>query len=209
MNVKRMLVLMLLVCFAALAPAASARQDDGANPSSIDSATVARKLSSPNPLERRAAAEELARLAAVEHRRLVEGYRVQEKDSRVRLAMDWALYRMGKNESLFALVRALDDKKSADQSLSYLKQLEGPEPLYVFLERVNGNTEIRLLEAFAAVGDAGTLDKIKPLIESRDPGIADAAKFAEREINIRLQERPTVEPKRRRRVEKPEGSNPF
>lgn len=209
MNVKRILVLMLLVFFLGLTPAAFARQDDGASPSSIDSATVARKLSSPNPLERRAAAEELARLAAVEHRRLVEGYRVQEKDSRVRLAMDWALYRMGKNESLFALVRALDEKKSADQSLSYLKQLEGPEPLYVFLEHVNGNTEIRLLEALAAVGDAGTLDKIKPLTESLDSGIADAAKFAEREINIRLQDAPTVEPKRQRRVGKPEGSNPL
>jgi HEAT repeat protein len=161
---------------------------------------VARKLSSRNPSERRAAAEELARLVAVEHRRLVEGYRAQERDARVRLALDWALYRMGKNESLFPLVAALDEKKQAAQVVAYLKQLEGPAPLYVFLTRVNGNTRIRLLEVLAAVGDRDTLEKIKPFTESLDPGIAAAAQFAEREIGIRIDESPTVEPKRQRKV---------
>jgi hypothetical protein len=142
----------------------------------------------------------LARLAAVEHRRLAEGYRAQEKDARARLALDWALYRMGKGESLFLLVGALDEKKQAEQAVAYLKQLEGPEPLYVFLGRVNGNTQIRLLEVLAAVGDRATLEKILPYTQSLDPLIADAAKFAEREINIRVEETPAVEPKRQRKT---------
>jgi hypothetical protein len=197
----RLIVVMLCVLLAeAFTPARIVAQDEAGGPSRIDSATVARKLSSQNPLERREAAEELARLAAVEHRRLVEGYRAQERDARVRLALDWALYRMGKNESLFALARALDERKLAGQSVAYLKRLEGPEPLYVFLNHVNGNTEIRLLEVLASVGDRGTLERIRPFTESLDPGIADAAKFAEREINIRLQEQPVVEPKRPRKV---------
>jgi hypothetical protein len=168
--------------------------------SAQDSSAVARKLSSRMASERRAAAEELARLAAVEHRRLAEGYRVQEKDERVKLALDWALYRMGKNETLFQLVGALDEKKRAEQSVAYLKQLEGPEPLYVFLGRVNGHTQARLLEVLAAVGDRGTLEKIQPYTQSLDPLIADAAKFAEREITIRVEETPAVEPKRERKV---------
>jgi hypothetical protein len=200
MSSKRVLTLALLLLFAALAPARASAQDESANPSAIDSATVARKLSSRNPVERRAAAEELARMAAAEHRRLTEGYRAQERDSRVRLALDWALYRMGKNEALFEVVDALDSKRSAEQSVGYLKQIESPEPLYVFLGRVNGNTIIRLLEVLATVGDGATLERIKPYTESLDPGIADAAKFAEREIGIRLQEQPTVEPKRPRKV---------
>jgi hypothetical protein len=200
MSNKRVLTLALLLLFAALAPARAAAQDESANPSAIDSATVARKLSSRNPVERRAAAEELARMAAAEHRRLTEGYRAQERDSRVRLALDWALYRMGKNEALFEVVGALDSKRSAEQSVGYLKQIESPEPLYVFLGRVNGNTIIRLLEVLATVGDGATLERIKPYTESLDPGIADAAKFAEREIGIRLQEQPAVEPKRPRKV---------
>ena len=207
-----LLTLMLLLSIGAHSPAVKAAkalaQDDAGNPAKADSATVARRLSSQNPLGRREAAEELARLAAAEHRRLVEGYLAQEKDARVRLSMAWALYRMGKNESLFALVRALDGKKLAEQSVAYLKQLEGPEPLYVFLDRVNGNTEIRLLEALASIGDRATLERIKPFTESLDPLIADAAKFAEREIGIRLQEQPAVEPKRPRRVGETNESQP-
>lgn len=202
---KFVLTVALLSLLAAHAPAAA--QDDPAAPA-VDSAAVARKLSSRNVFERRAGAEELARRASVEHRRLAEGYRVQEKDDRVKLALDWALYRMGKNESLFPLVRALDEKKQAEQAVGYLKQLEGPDPLYVFLTRVNGNTQIRLLEVLASVGDRNTLEKIQPFTESLDPGIADAAKFAEREINIRLEETPAAEPKRQRKVGSVDESQP-
>ncbi len=180
-----------LVCLVLLAPAAALGQD---------SASVSRRLSSRVAAERRGAAEELARLAAVEHRRLVEGYRVQEKESRVRLALDWALYRMGKRESLFPLVRSLDSKKHAEQAVGYLRQLEEPRPLYVFLDRVNGNTQIRLLEVLAAVGDRDTLERIRPFTQSLDPGIADAAKFAEREISIRIEETPKPDPRRQRRT---------
>lgn len=173
---------------------------DSASAMRPDSAAVARRLADRSPFVRRQAAEELARLVAVEHRRLVEGYRVQEKDDRAKAALDWALYRMGRGESLFPLVDALDSKKLAEQVVSYLRQLETPDPLYVFLERVNGNTRIRLLEVLAGVGDEGTLERIKPFTASLDPGISDAAKFAEREITIRLEDRPSVEPRRERKV---------
>ena len=205
MKSKRVSILVLSILFwsqaQAFVPArVGTRQDEPGRSTGVTSAEVARKLSSRSPFERRKAAEELARLAAVEQRRLAEGYRVQEKDARVKLALDWALYRMGKNETLFQLVGALDEKKQAEQSVAYLKQLEGPEPLYVFLGRVNGNTQIRLLEVLAAVGDRATLEKIQPYTQSLDPLIADAAKFAEREITIRVEETPAVEPKRERKV---------
>ncbi|HEY0171842.1 MAG TPA: hypothetical protein VGB98_12525 [Pyrinomonadaceae bacterium] len=204
MKRKLVLTFALLSFFAA---GASAQDEPSGAPPFVDSAAVARKLSSRNAFERRAAAEELARLASTEHRRLAEGYRAQEKDSRVKLALDWALYRMGRNESIFPLVDALDEKSRAEQSVAYLKQLEGPDPLYVFLDRVNGNTRIRLLEVLAAVGDRATLEKIKPFTESLDPLIADAAKFAEREITIRVEETPAVEPKRQRKAGKVESNS--
>jgi len=206
MNHKRLLTLALLSLLAMQAHASA--QDDPPGAPAVDSAAVARKLSSRSPVERRAAAEELARLASVEHRRLAEGYRAQEKDTRVKLALDWALYRMGKDESLFPLVDALDEKKQAEQVVAYLRQLEGPAPLYVFLSRVNGNKQVRLLEVLASVGDRDTLERLKPFTESLDPGIADAAKFAEREINIRLEETPAAEPKRQRKVGSVDESQP-
>ena len=205
MRSRRVSILVLLVLVggqvrASVPARVGTPQDEASRAAGADSSAVARKLSSRVAAERRAAAEELARLAAVEHRRLAEGYRAQEKDARARLALDWALYRMGKGESLFLLVGALDEKKQAEQAVAYLKQLEGPEPLYVFLGRVNGNTQIRLLEVLAAVGDRATLEKILPYTQSLDPLIADAAKFAEREINIRVEETPAVEPKRQRKT---------
>lgn len=200
MNSKRVLTFALLSLFVTQAHASASAQDDPSNAPAVDSASVARRLSSRSAAERRAAAEGLARLASVEHRRLAEGYRAQERDARVRLALDWALYRMGKDESLYPLVRALEEKKQAEQAVGYLRQLEGPAPLYVFLARVNGNTQIRLLEVLASVGDRDTLERLRPFTESLDPGIADAAKFAEREISIRLEETPAAEPKRQRKV---------
>lgn len=203
MRSTRVFILVLLILVGCQARASvPTRQDEPGGSTGVSSAEVARKLSSRIASERRGAAEELARLAAVEHRRLAEGYRAQEKDSRVKLALDWALYRMGKNETLFQLVTALDEKKQAEQAVAYLKQLEGPEPLYVFLGRVNGHTQARLLEVFAAIGDRSTLEKIQPYTQSLDPLIADAAKFAEREITIRVEETPAVEPKRERKVGK-------
>ena len=205
---KSRTILTLALLSLVITPSLVRAQDEPSKAPGADSSAVARKLSSRSPFERRKAAEELARLAAVEHLRLAEGYRAQERHSRVKLALDWALYRMGVKETLFELVRALDEKGRAEQSVAYLKQLEGPEPLYVFLGRVNGLTQIRLLEVLAAVGDRGTLEKIKPFTQSLDPLIADAAKFAEREITIRVEETPAVETKRERKVGNAEDAQP-
>lgn len=205
---KRKTILTLALLSLLITPALARAQDEPSKAPGADSATVARRLSSKLVSERREAAEELARTAAVEHRRLAEGYRAQEKDARVKLALDWALYRMGKNETLFELVDALDEKNRAEQAVAYLKQLEGPEPLYVFLGRVNGRTQTRLLEVLAAVGDRATLEKIQPYTQSLDPLIADAAKFAEREITIRVEETPAVEPKRERKVGNADDTQP-
>ena len=157
-------------------------------------------------MQRREAAEELARAAAVEHLKLVEGYRVQEKDARVKLALDWALYRLGRPQALFPVVDALDTPR-AEQAVQYLSGLDGPTPLYVFLDRVNGKTQIRLLEVLARVGDSATLEHIKPFYASLNPTMADAARFAEREITIRLEETPKEDPKRPRQTGKKEDDD--
>jgi len=170
--------------------------------SATNSSEVARQLGNRDAQVRRSAAEELARRAASDEGKMVAGYRAQEKDARVRLALDWALYRFGNSEKLFAVVSALDSSRS-EQAIEYLKQLETPESLYKILPRANGNTQIRLLEVLASVGNEETLEHLKPYVNSVDSGISDAAKFAEREINLRITEPPPTTPSRRRQV----GSN--
>jgi HEAT repeat protein len=163
------------------------------------SAAAQKQLASRDSLVRQRAAEDLARLADTSNRKLLEGYRLQEKNARVRLALDWALYRIGKTEALFAIVRALDSQR-ADQANAYLTTLETPEPVYFFLGRMNGNMQIKLLEVLAKIGDTGTLDKIQSYRESPDPKIAEAAQLASREIEQRLGQTPANTSTRPRQV---------
>ncbi|HJR07127.1 MAG TPA: hypothetical protein VJ842_07715 [Pyrinomonadaceae bacterium] len=185
----------LLILAASISHASAARQDDAPQ---ADVNVLMRRLTDRDALVRQRAAEELARLAATPQRKLVEGYRLQEKNARVRLALDWALYRMGKPDALYTVVRDLDSTRY-NQSEAYLAELETPDPLYSILPRVNGNTQIKLLEALARAGNADTLQVVEPYASSPDPRIADAARFATREITRRLNAPQAPDTKKRTR----------
>ena len=170
-----------------------------------DPADFAKQLSSPDANVRRRSAEALARLAATDQRKLVEGYQLQEKNKEVRLALDWALYRMGQSEALYRIVRDLDSGRQ-DQAIGYLAELESPDVLYPFLKKENNPPRVNagLLNALGRIGDAQTLDLIKPFRESHQPYVAEAAEIAHDEIEKRLGEPATGETRvRPRTVEKP------
>lgn len=197
--------LILLLIFACAAIIAHAQGNDNESNPQDPAMLAAKQLSSRDPLVRQHAAEELARLEATDQRRLVEGYRLEEKNQRVRLALDWALYRFGKKEALFPVLSALDSSRS-DQAQSYLVTLDNPEPLYFFLDHVNGNTQVKLLDILAKVGNQETIARIKPYKESFDPMIVKAAKKAERAIEKRLAEMPANTNTRPRQVGNGESS---
>ena len=170
-----------------------------------DPAEFAKQLSSADPHVRQRSAEALARLAATDQRKLVEGYQLQEKNKDVRLALDWALYRMGKAEALYSVVDDLDSGRQ-QQAVDYLSELESPDLLYPFLKRANNAPRINagLLKALGRIGDAQTLDLIKPFRESHQPYVAEAAEIAHDEIEKRLGEpAATTTRARPRTVEKP------
>ena len=168
-------------------------------------AEFAKQLGSTDAHVRQRSAEALARLAATDHRKLVEGYELQEKNKEVRLALDWALYRMGKAEALYNVVDDLDSGRQ-DQAVGYLSELESPDVLYPFLKRTSNAPRISagLLKTLARIGDAQTLDLIKPFLESHQPYVAEAAEVAHDEIEKRLAEpAATTTRARPRTVEKP------
>jgi len=168
-------------------------------------AEFAKQLSSPDANVRRRSAEALARLAATDQRKLVEGYQLEEKNKEVRLALDWALYRMGRSEALYRIVKDLDSDRQ-DQAVGYLAELESPDPLYSFLKKANNPPRVNagLLKALGRTGDAQTLDLIKPFRESHQPYVAEAAEIAHDEIEKRLGEPAAGETRvRPRTVEKP------
>jgi HEAT repeat protein len=168
-------------------------------------AEFAKGLGSTDPLVRQRSAEALAKLAATDQRKLVEGYQLQEKNKEVRLALDWALYRMGKAEALYSIVNDLDSGRQ-QQAVGYLSELESPDVLYPFLKRANNAPRINagLLKALAHIGDAQTLELVKPFRESHQPYVAEAAEVAHDEIEKRLSEPAAATTRARpRTVEKP------
>ena len=168
-------------------------------------AEFAKQLGSTDALVRQRSAEALARLAATDQRKLVEGYQLQEKNKEVRLALDWALYRMGRSEALYQIVDDLDSGRQ-QQAVGYLSELESPDVLYPFLKRTTNAPRLNagLLKALARIGDAQTLDLIKPFRESHQPYVAEAAETAHDEIEKRLSEpAATTTRARPRTVEKP------
>jgi len=152
-------------------------------------AEFAKGLGSTDALVRQRSAEALAKLAATDQRKLVEGYQLQEKNKEVRLALDWALYRMGKAEALYRVVDDLESGRQ-QQAVGYLSELESPDVLYPFLKRANNAPRINagLLKVLARIGDAQTLELVTPFRESHQPYVAEAAEIAHDDIEKRLSE---------------------
>ena len=169
-----------------------------------NAAGLAKQLSDADPNVRQRSAEALARLAAADQSKLVEGYYLQEKNKEVRLALDWALYRFGKSEPLFRIVHELDSGRQ-QQAIGYLSQLESPDALYPFLkkEKNPARVNVGLLKALAQIGNAQTLEVIKPYLESVQPYVAEAAENATDEISKRLSEGEASTTRSRPRVAKP------
>lgn len=201
--------LLLFVLIPLLLSVASATHAQTVDIDGVDArsnpAEFAKGLGSLDANVRRRSAEALARLAATDQRKLVEGYHLQEKNKEVRLALDWALYRMGRAEALYRIVDELDSGRQ-DQAIGYLSELESPNELYPFLKRTTNPPRVNagLLKALAHIGDAQSLDLIKPFRESHQPYVAEAAESAHDEIEKRLNEPATTTRARPRTVEKPE-----
>jgi hypothetical protein len=101
--------LLLLVVAGAVAQTAPV---DGID-ARADTAELGRQLANPDPLVRQKAAEAIAQLAATDQRKLIEGYYLQEKNKNVRLALEWASYRTGKQDALYRVtIRRLGTYRS-------------------------------------------------------------------------------------------------
>lgn len=196
-----------IICVVSLSVQAQSETEDEAQPDNSAASAAVQRLASADPLLRQQAAEELARLSANDQQKLVQGYYLQEKNSRVKLALAWALYRMNKTEMLFAVVRDLDSSRAV-QAAGYLRMLDEPDPLYMFLGNSKPRTQIELLKVLADIGDQTTLAQIKPLTESLEPKVTAAAQSATHIINERLAQSPAGTPERPRQVGKTNETSP-
>jgi len=169
-----------------------------------DTAELGRQLGNADALMRQRAAEALAHLAATDQKKLLEGYYLQEKNKTVRLALEWALYRVGKEETLFRIVSDLDSSRR-EQALGYLSQLDSPDALFPFLERKDNRPKVTvgIIEVLGRAGNAATREKLEPFRDSFAPGVAAAAEKAIDEIDARGTQAGPAKPTRPRTVGNP------
>lgn len=200
----RFLVTVTLSAVFTLAPGtalveAGLRQDQAVTEEKSQAAQYGQQLSSRDALLRQRAAEEIARVVAVDQRKLIEGHRLQESNARVKLALDWALFRLGRNESLFNVVQQLGESSRADQARGYLMQIEGPAPLYIFLDRAPDKVKLKLMEVLGEIGDANTAERLRVFASSENDKLADASRKAINLIDERLSRASTESVSRPRR----------
>lgn len=202
------LILFVFACIPSLIVAQTTSSDELADPREVG-ARWAKQLGHYNPVVRQEAAEALARLAAVEQKKLVEGYHFQEKNKNVRLALGWALYRMGKSDMLFQIVRELDSGRH-DQAVGYLSKVDTPALLHSYLKDEDKPARITagLIEALAVIGDQDSLSLITPFRDSFLPGVAAAAEHAIDKIEARLAQSEPAKPTRPRTVSSSESPTP-
>ncbi len=198
--------LVLLLCVV-VARAQDPSEEPDAQPDTARLDAAIRQLSAPNATIRRSGAEELAQLADTSQVHLVEGYRVQEKHGQVRLALDWALYRMGSTDRLYLVVNELNGRSNS-QAVGYLGQIDDPAVLYPFLNTVTGKTLVGILNALGKAGNAGTIDRIRIFQSNFDRQVATAAKDAEAEILQRAAQAPATPGSRERVAPPPQEANP-
>ena len=204
----RYLLLLSLLCIPSLCFGQASTPDDAGDPREAG-ARWARQLGHYDPVVRQEAAEALARLAAVEQKKLVEGYHFQEKNKNVRLALEWALYRMGKSDMLFQIVRELDSGRH-DQAVGYLSKVDTPALLHSYLKDEDKPARITagVIEALAVIGDQESLALITPFRDSFLPGVAAAAEDAIEKIEARLGQSEPARPTRPRTVGSSEKTDP-
>lgn len=113
--------------------------------------------------------------------------RLAEKDGTVRMAQDFALYRMGRKEHLQELVRALGSRRTNAQARDYLLDLHPNEvpDLYAYSNSPDANILEALAEILGLVGDATALPTLRELVRDTRGQVSAFAGQAIRRIDAR------------------------
>ncbi len=133
---------------------------------------------------RRYGAEGLGRLGDKSRRRMVGEKYLREKSQSVRLALSFALFRLGRDEHLVEVIDHLND---TEQVSHYLLEM-GPEEtmtLYPHVRTENFSIRIRLIEIIGLRADQSALKLLEETSQNPNPQVASAANLAIRRIRGR------------------------
>jgi HEAT repeat protein len=140
---------------------------------------------------RQGAGEGLARAADPQSLGELEKAVTVEKDASPKLAMEFALVALGKQDSLDAVVAELGTKIRGDVARAYLTELaRNPAflpKLYPYLQSPDVGIRRRLCEVLMYSGDQSSLPQLDRLEHDPDGDVAAAALRAKRALRARLE----------------------
>jgi HEAT repeat protein len=157
---------------------------------------------------RQYAVEGLARIADPRYLDQISRLILVEKNSDVKLAQHWALYKMGARPNIQDVVRKLDTS-SSEQAYEYLMEVDSPADLYPYLQSSNRKVKREVIAILGRIGDKETIRELEPIARSSGAETANAATVAIKRIEWRLSGRPRAEdevlqPDRPRRTSNPQ-----
>jgi HEAT repeat protein len=138
---------------------------------------------------RRYAFEGLARIADARYLDQLSRLVLTERDSEVKLAQHWALYKMGARPNLQYVVRKLDTDQ-AEQAYHYLMEANSPDDLFPYVRSSNKEVRRRVIEILGRIGDQATIRELEPIARTSGAETSGVATVAIKRIEWRLSGRP-------------------
>lgn len=137
-----------------------------------------------------AGAEGLARIANPAHRDTLEAARERSEERRNQLALDFALYRVGRPGALEEMVSELGSIRYSDQVFDYLAGFSPEEcpRLFPLLRSSKGKVRVKLIDALGLAGGKDTLTELESYTHDSDAEVANAAINAIRRLRAKLGE---------------------
>ena len=145
----------------------------------------AARLTDRNAEVRRMAAEGIGRAGAVDQVRALEATLGDERSASVRLALSFALHRLGR-PSVPPLVQALTDAGRRLQARGYLVDL-GPDtvgPLQDYLRSPDAETRAEVASVLGAIGDDRAIPSLEALAADPDEDVRTTAADAVRRLRL-------------------------
>jgi HEAT repeat protein len=138
---------------------------------------------------RQYAFEGLARIADPRYMDQISRLVLTEKNGDVKLAEQWALYRMGSLPNIQYIVRKLDTDQE-EQARTYLLEANNAADLYPYVRSSSKEVRQKVIDILGRIGDAETVKELQPVAETSGVATANAATLAIKRIEWRMSGRP-------------------
>jgi len=155
---------------------------------------------------RRYAVEGLARIGDARYMDQFSRLVLTEKDSDTKLALHWAIYKLGSRPDIQYVVRKLDTDQ-AEQAREYLLEVHSPDDLLPYIQASNKRVRREVIGILGQIGDRETIRELQPIAQSSGAETADAATLAIKRIEWRISGRPQVDDDPLRRETRPRRNN--